>query len=139
MSTSVPPTAYSSSKATSSVVEFPQSKEQGGKRKVTPNNPPKLVSKRLKRKVDWRILPWLCLIQMLSYLDRVNIGQAKLYGLEADMNLEPHEFSWALSGFFISKSITYCCVICILIDIICSILLSLVVYIYFASHIYCFG
>ncbi|KAJ9080024.1 hypothetical protein DSO57_1029408 [Entomophthora muscae] len=67
---------------------------------ATPQN--NVNIKRLLRRIDWRVVPFLCLIQMASYLDRVNIGQAKLYGLEKDLHLEPHQFSWSLSVFFIS-------------------------------------
>ena len=35
-------------------------------------------SKRLLRKIDWRIIPWVSLLYCLSYLDRSSIGNAKV-------------------------------------------------------------
>ncbi|SAL99528.1 hypothetical protein [Absidia glauca] len=52
------------------------------------------------RKFDLRILPILCLLYLLSYLDRSNIGNAKLGGLEESLGLTPQEYQWALSIFY---------------------------------------
>ncbi|KAF9948015.1 hypothetical protein BGZ70_002402, partial [Mortierella alpina] len=56
---------------------------------------------RLRRKIDWRLLPLLSLMYLCSFLDRVNIGNAKVAGLERDIGLTPDQYSWALSIFFI--------------------------------------
>ncbi|ORX90002.1 MFS general substrate transporter [Basidiobolus meristosporus CBS 931.73] len=52
------------------------------------------------RKLDLTLLPLLCIIYLLSYLDRSNIGNAKLGGLETDLNMSHLEYQWALSIFF---------------------------------------
>ncbi|KAF9331062.1 hypothetical protein BG006_006069 [Podila minutissima] len=56
---------------------------------------------RLRRKIDWRLIPLLSIMYLFSFLDRVNIGNAKVAGLEKDIGLTPQEYSWALSIFFI--------------------------------------
>lgn len=33
---------------------------------------------KLVRKMDWRLLPWLSFLHLLSFLDRVSIGNAKV-------------------------------------------------------------
>ena len=38
------------------------------------------AEKRLVRKLDWRLIPWLCLLYLVSFLDRTNIGNAKIQG-----------------------------------------------------------
>lgn len=38
------------------------------------------AEKRLMRKLDWRLIPWLCLLYLISFLDRTNIGNAKIQG-----------------------------------------------------------
>jgi hypothetical protein len=38
------------------------------------------AEKRLVRKLDWRLIPWLCLLYLISFLDRTNIGNAKIQG-----------------------------------------------------------
>ncbi|KAI9293703.1 MFS nicotinic acid transporter-like protein Tna1 [Neoconidiobolus thromboides FSU 785] len=60
-----------------------------------------LSIKKLVRKVDLRLIPFLTILYIFSFLDRVNIGHARLYQLEKDLNLGPNEFSWTLSIFFI--------------------------------------
>ena len=39
--------------------------------------------KKLVRKLDWRLIPWLSLLYLLSFLDRTNIGNAKLQGVQS--------------------------------------------------------
>lgn len=46
-----------------------------------------LETKRLLRKLDWALLPLLSLLYLLSFLDRANIGNAKLAGLEKDLGM----------------------------------------------------
>ena len=33
---------------------------------------------KLIRKIDWRLLPWLSFLYLLSFLDRTSIGNAKV-------------------------------------------------------------
>ena len=42
---------------------------------------------KLLRKMDSHLLPFLALLYLLSFLDRANIGNAKLAGLEKDLNM----------------------------------------------------
>lgn len=46
------------------------------------------ATKRLVRKVDWVLLPFLALLYLLSFLDRTNIGNARLAGLEKSLGME---------------------------------------------------
>ncbi|CAG8773863.1 5295_t:CDS:2, partial [Cetraspora pellucida] len=41
----------------------------------------------LVKKIDLRIIPLVMILNILSFLDRVNIGNAKLANLEHDLNL----------------------------------------------------
>jgi hypothetical protein len=50
--------------------------------------------KELLRKIDWRLLPVLTVFYLISFMDRSNIGNARLQGLEADLNLSPSQFNW---------------------------------------------
>lgn len=45
------------------------------------------ATSRLLRKMDSRLLPFLALLYLLSFLDRANIGNAKLAGLEDDLKM----------------------------------------------------
>ncbi|KZV94601.1 MFS general substrate transporter [Exidia glandulosa HHB12029] len=57
--------------------------------------------KALMRKIDIRLMPWLCLLYLLSFLDRSSIGNAKLYGLLPELKMSDNEYLIALSLFFI--------------------------------------
>jgi len=57
----------------------------------------------LLRKLDLRILPILCLLYLLAYLDRSNLGNARLQGLPEDiLGGDPTGvlFDWINSAFF---------------------------------------
>ncbi|KAF7316435.1 MFS general substrate transporter [Mycena indigotica] len=59
--------------------------------------------RRLVRKLDGRILPITCLLYLFAYLDRSNLGNARLQGLPKDtLGGDPtgHLFDWVNSVFF---------------------------------------
>jgi hypothetical protein len=57
--------------------------------------------RRFVLKMDWRILPILGLIYALSIIDRINIGSAKVLGMEEDLNLgDGPRYSIILMLFF---------------------------------------
>ena len=45
-------------------------------------------TKRLIRKIDVVLLPFLALLYLLSFLDRTNIGNARLAGLEKSLHMK---------------------------------------------------
>jgi len=55
----------------------------------------------LVRHVDCRIIPFIFLLHLASFLDRVNIGHARLYGFERGINITSDQYSLSLSVFFI--------------------------------------
>ncbi|TDZ32024.1 MFS transporter prlL [Colletotrichum spinosum] len=57
--------------------------------------------KALVRKIDLYILPLMFLMYLLSYMDRTNIGNAKIAGMDRDLNLDSERYSIALVVFFI--------------------------------------
>ncbi|EIW56969.1 MFS general substrate transporter [Trametes versicolor FP-101664 SS1] len=60
--------------------------------------------RQVLRKLDFRLLPFVCLLFVLSFLDRTNIGNAKVAGLTADLHLAGWQYSLASAIFFV----TYC-------------------------------
>ena len=46
-----------------------------------------VLERRLVRKLDARLLPILTILYLLSFLDRSNIGNAKLDGLTTDLKM----------------------------------------------------
>jgi hypothetical protein len=49
--------------------------------------------KRLLRKMDVRLVSMVTCLYLLSFLDRGNIGNAKLGGLETDLNLKNNQYN----------------------------------------------
>ncbi|KAK7678322.1 hypothetical protein QCA50_018670 [Cerrena zonata] len=61
--------------------------------------------KRLVRKLDMRIMPLTCILYLFAYLDRTNLGNARLQGLPQDtLHGDPTGtlFDWVNSAFFFS-------------------------------------
>ncbi|KAG8623381.1 hypothetical protein KVT40_008357 [Elsinoe batatas] len=59
------------------------------------------LDKRITRKFDRRILPWLFLLWLLAFIDRSNIGNARIDGLATDLKLDGTKFNVALCVFYI--------------------------------------
>jgi hypothetical protein len=59
------------------------------------------AEKRLLWKLDLHVVPILMFLFLLAFLDRINIGNARLQGLEKDLNMAGHDYNIALFIFFI--------------------------------------
>ena len=55
---------------------------------------------RLLRKIDWHLIPFLAVLYLLSFLDRTNIGNARLAGIEKDLGMTGLDYNNALAIFF---------------------------------------
>ncbi|KAK8069932.1 nicotinamide mononucleotide permease [Apiospora phragmitis] len=58
--------------------------------------------RRLKRKLDWRILPCTWILYLLGNLDRSNIGNAETGGLAREFDLTSEQYSVIVLVFFTS-------------------------------------
>ncbi|KAJ7069706.1 major facilitator superfamily domain-containing protein [Mycena amicta] len=56
----------------------------------------------LVRKVDFRLIPVLTILYLLSFLDRTNVGNAKLLGLTTDLHVAPPQYNTALALYFVA-------------------------------------
>ncbi|KAF1920552.1 high-affinity nicotinic acid transporter-like protein [Ampelomyces quisqualis] len=61
-----------------------------------------VLEAKLVRKLDLYIIPVVMLLYLLSFLDRVNIGNARLYGLEKDLGMNASQFQVAVSILFVT-------------------------------------
>ncbi|KAJ9617269.1 hypothetical protein H2200_000990 [Cladophialophora chaetospira] len=59
------------------------------------------LEKRVLRKVDWNLVPIFLVLQLCAFLDRINIGNARIQGLEKDLNMHGTDINIALFLFFI--------------------------------------
>ncbi|KAL2121383.1 hypothetical protein VTJ04DRAFT_5410 [Mycothermus thermophilus] len=63
------------------------------------------IERKLLWKLDLKIIPWLCVLYLLAFLDRANIGNAKIAGLTTDLHLTTSQFNNTLTIFFVSYSV----------------------------------
>jgi MFS family permease len=57
--------------------------------------------KALLRKLDRKLLPALTFLYLLSFLDRSNVGNARIEGLTADLHMTGNEYLTGLTLFFV--------------------------------------
>ena len=57
------------------------------------------LENRLLRKLDIRILPVLWVLYLVNFVDRANIGNARIQGMEKDLDLSGQNFNIALWVF----------------------------------------
>ncbi|PHH58665.1 hypothetical protein CDD81_4890 [Ophiocordyceps australis] len=55
----------------------------------------------IRRAFDCRVLPIMCCLYLLSYLDRGNIGNAKTAGAQAQLGLDSRQWAWVLNAFYL--------------------------------------
>ncbi|KFH45921.1 putative transporter -like protein [Hapsidospora chrysogenum ATCC 11550] len=62
-----------------------------------------VLEKKLRRKIDFRLLPMIIVMYILNYIDRNNIAAARFAGLEEDLNMDEAgtQFSTAVSILFV--------------------------------------
>ncbi|KAJ9607705.1 hypothetical protein H2200_007783 [Cladophialophora chaetospira] len=56
---------------------------------------------RILRKIDYRLVPLLGILYLLAFIDRGNIGNAKIAGLYDDLHLHGMQYNTALTVFFV--------------------------------------
>jgi MFS family permease len=59
------------------------------------------LNKRVVRKCDLHIIPWLFAIWLFAFIDRSNIGNARIDGLTEDLKLAGTDFNVALVVFYV--------------------------------------
>ncbi|KAF9890473.1 hypothetical protein FE257_005878 [Aspergillus nanangensis] len=60
------------------------------------------AERRLRLKIDFYIVPTVALLYLFCFIDRANIGNAKLAGFEEDLGLKGNDYNAVLSVFYIS-------------------------------------
>ncbi|KAJ5129983.1 uncharacterized protein N7515_006022 [Penicillium bovifimosum] len=62
----------------------------------------KAAESRLRLKIDLYIVPTVAVMYLFCFIDRANIGNAKLAGFDTDLGLVNYDYNAVLSIFFIS-------------------------------------
>jgi MFS family permease len=58
--------------------------------------------RKVRHKLDTRLVLFVALLYLFSFLDRSNIGNAKVAGLTDDLNMSDNQFEWLLTAFYIT-------------------------------------
>jgi len=68
------------------------------------------AERRLVWKCDLHVLPVLFVMYTFAFLDRINIGNAKIQGLMNDLHMDGHQYNIALLIFFVPYIILEVCI-----------------------------
>jgi len=68
-------------------------------RQLTPDE--LIAEKKLRRKIDQRIMPVVVTVYLLNYIDRNNYAAARLQGLEEELGLQGNQYQTGLSILFV--------------------------------------
>ncbi|KAH7121713.1 major facilitator superfamily domain-containing protein [Dactylonectria macrodidyma] len=60
------------------------------------------TERKLRLKIDFCIIPIVSLIFMFCFIDRANIGNAKIAGLDTDLKMTGYDYNVVISVFYIS-------------------------------------
>lgn len=67
------------------------------------------IDAKLVRRLDLLLIPWLCLLYLMAFLDRTNIGNAKIAGLTKPppegISITTAEYNSSLTIFFVSYAV----------------------------------
>lgn len=63
--------------------------------------PDGMSERRLITKIDLHVIPALSILYLLAFLDRTNVANAAIFGLQKDLGLSATQYSTALTIFFV--------------------------------------
>jgi hypothetical protein len=63
--------------------------------------PPGVTERGLLTRIDLRIIPVLSIMYLLAFLDRTNVANAAVFGLQKDLGLSSTQYSTCLTIFFV--------------------------------------
>jgi len=64
-------------------------------------SPGAINEQALLRRLDWRLLPAVGILYLLSFLDRSNVGNARIEGLAADLHMTGNQYLTGLTLYFV--------------------------------------
>ncbi|EKG16496.1 Major facilitator superfamily [Macrophomina phaseolina MS6] len=57
------------------------------------------IERRILRKLDFKVVPLLCILFLVSFIDRSNIANAKIQGMDKDLRLHGNQYNMAVMVF----------------------------------------
>ncbi|PVI06863.1 MFS general substrate transporter [Periconia macrospinosa] len=59
------------------------------------------LNKRVVKRLDWRLMPIITLMFLMNYLDRINVSNARLAGLQEDLHMTDTIWNTGISTFYV--------------------------------------
>ncbi|UNI25024.1 hypothetical protein JDV02_010732 [Purpureocillium takamizusanense] len=59
------------------------------------------LNARVRRRIDWRMMPCTSAMYLMNYLDRINVSNARLAGLQRDLGMSDTVWSLGISMFYV--------------------------------------
>ncbi|KAB2573365.1 putative transporter [Lasiodiplodia theobromae] len=59
------------------------------------------LNRQVRRKLDWRLMPCITLMFLMNYLDRINVSNARLAGLQEDLHMSDTVWNTGISTFYV--------------------------------------
>lgn len=60
------------------------------------------IERRVRRKLDYKILPMICFFMFVSFLDRGNIGNAKIQSMTQQLHMKGNDYNIAVMLFTVA-------------------------------------
>jgi fucose permease len=60
------------------------------------------IERRVRRQLDYKILPMICFFMFVSFLDRGNIGNAKIQGMTQQLHMKGNDYNIAVMLFTVA-------------------------------------
>lgn len=57
---------------------------------------------RVRRKIDWHIMPLMCILYMMQFADKTTLGQSAVLGLLPGTHIDQNQFNWLGTIFYLS-------------------------------------
>ncbi|KAF4536465.1 Vitamin H transporter [Lasiodiplodia theobromae] len=64
------------------------------------------LNKSVVRKLDWKFLPMVTMMLLMNYLDRINVSNARLAGMQDDLHMSDTMWSAGISLFYVGYIIS---------------------------------
>ncbi|OAL25004.1 hypothetical protein AYO20_10538 [Fonsecaea nubica] len=58
---------------------------------------------KVRRKLDWMVIPMMMTTYMLSFLDKQTLNYSNAYGLQADTHMKGDDYSWVASALYFGQ------------------------------------
>ncbi|KAJ3546254.1 hypothetical protein NM688_g5536 [Phlebia brevispora] len=59
-------------------------------------------SVRIRRKIDWHILPLMCMLYWVQFMDKTTLGSSAILGLRTATHLTTNQYNWLGTIFYLS-------------------------------------